>query len=479
MAHPEPRPLPAEARHLLGLSADKMRADGASASAIRAFLDTLSRTLQGETGLLPESEVQPVADLPQLASLPDRPTGDTVLLNQLAVIKLNGGLGTSMGLDRAKALLPIKGADTFLDFIARQMLHLRSHRGVTGLSFYLMNSFTTRTETLAYLRKYPALTRGEPLDFLQGRVPRLDLETHQPVAWPDQPDLEWCPAGHGDLYPSLVDSGVLPHLGDQGVRYLFVSNSDNLGATVDEKLLSYFARSDLAFLMEVAPRAASDQKGGHLAQRASDGQLLLRESSQCPAGDLAHFQDVTRHRFFNTNNLWIRLDSLKRELERQNGTLPLPIIRNVKPVDPCDPASPKVLQIETAMGAAIACFARAGAIVVPRSRFSPVKTTADLLALRSDAYEVTPDFRLALVASRNGQPPEIELDERHYGRLADFDACFPAGAPSLAHCDKLKVTGWVVFPAGVRCRGKVEFANNGPEAKTVQPGDYHNVVVDL
>jgi UDP-N-acetylglucosamine pyrophosphorylase len=240
--------------------------------------------------------------------------------------------------------------------------------------------------------------------------------------------------------------------------------------------LGYFAGSGLSFLMEVAERTASDRKGGHLARRRSNGRLVLRESSQCPKEDETSFQDITRHRLFNTNNLWIRLDHLKAALDRNGGALPLPLITNAKTVDPRDPNSPKVLQLESAMGAAIECFEQAGALLVPRSRFSPVKTTSDLLALRSDAYRVTDDFRLVLDESRCGQPPLVELDA-HYKVLADFEGFFPDGAPSLLACDSLKVSGKVCFSAGVICQGRVEFCNASAETRTVAPGTFRDARV--
>jgi UDP-N-acetylglucosamine pyrophosphorylase len=231
--------------------------------------------------------------------------------------------------------------------------------------------------------------------------------------------------------------------------------------------------------MEVAERTAADRKGGHLARRRSDGRLLLRESAQTTKEDEAAFQDIQRHRFFNTNNLWIRLDDLQRELASRGGALPLPLIRNVKTVDPRDPASPKVLQLESAMGAAIEVFERSGAIVVPRSRFAPVKTTSDLLALRSDAYEVTADHRLVLVARRHDQPPVVDLDGRCYKVLGDFDRFFPDGVPSLAGCDALKVSGPVRFDAGVVCEGRVEVKNSGSEPATLAAGTYKDQVITL
>jgi len=435
-----------------------MRAGGVTGATIDAFLAAVEKVAAGERGQIPESAIEPMAELPLLESLPAAGGGTGELLNQLAVIKLNGGLGTGMGLDRAKSLIRVKGEDTFLDFIAKQIMQLRAKSGAPKLAFYLMDSFSTQADTLAYLKKYPTLALDDDLDFLQSKVPKLDAKTFLPVAWPAAPEMEWCPPGHGDLYPSLLGCGLLDKLLARGIKFLFVSNSDNLGATVDLRMLNYFATSENSFLMEVATRTAADRKGGHLARRRADGRLLLRESAQCLAADETQFQDIARHRFFNTNNLWIRLDHLKAELEKRGGVLPLALITNTKTVDPRDAASPKVIQIESAMGAAIECFPKTGAVVVPRSRFAPVKTTSDLLALRSDAYRLTEDYLLVLEESRQGQPPVIDLDGKHYKLLADFEAAFPHGAPSLLNCESLKVTGKKIFPANLVLQGKVEFS---------------------
>ncbi|HTB85647.1 MAG TPA: UTP--glucose-1-phosphate uridylyltransferase [Candidatus Sulfotelmatobacter sp.] len=436
----------------------KMRHARVGEATIDAFLASVDKVAAGDRGMIPESTIEPVDELPTLESLPATVSDPAALLDQLAVIKLNGGLGTGMGLEKAKSLIKVKGDDTFLDFIAKQILRLREHSGAPKLAFYLMNSFSTQADTLAYLKKYPELAIDGELDFVQSKVPKLDAKTMLPVSWPADPDLEWCPPGHGDLYPSLLGCGLLDKLLGQGIKFLFVSNSDNLGATVDLRLLQDFAASGKSFLMEVATRTAADRKGGHLARRREDGRLLLRESAQCPPPDETQFQDITRHRFFNTNNLWVRLDDLKAELEKRGGVLPLALITNVKTVDPRGTESPKVIQIETAMGSAIECFASTGAILVPRSRFAPVKTTSDLLALRSDAYRLTEDYLLRLDESRQGQPPVIDLDSKHYKLLADFEAAFPHGPPSLVECESLKVTGKRIFPANLVLKGKMEFA---------------------
>jgi len=456
----------------------KMRAAGIASPTIQAFLQAVHKVIAGETGLLPERFIEPVQILPRLEEV-QRGDADVSVLKQLAVIKLNGGLGTSMGLDRAKSLIAVKENDNFLDFIARQIFYLRRAAGVAEPAFYLMDSFSTQHDTLDYLRKYPGLGENGRLDFLQNMVPKLDATTFEPISWPAEPELEWCPPGHGDLYPALLGSGLLDQFSRKGIKYLFVSNSDNLGATVDLGLLRYFAESGLSFLMEVAERTASDRKGGHLARRREDGRLVLRESAQCPKEDEQTFQDIERHRYFNTNNLWVQLDDLQTELKRCGGTLSLALIKNVKTVDPRQPNSPKVLQLESAMGAAIESFARAGAIVVTRRRFSPVKTTSDLLALRSDAYRVTEDSRLVLAESRGGKPPVLDLDSRHYKLLPDFESCFPAGVPSLLECYSIKISGRVHFAAGVTCRGKVEFSNPTTETKTVPPGNYTNVLIEF
>ena len=124
--------------------------------------------------------------------------------------------------------------------------------------------------------------------------------------------------------------------------------------------------------------------------------------------------------------------------------LPLPVISNSKTVDPRDKKSTKVLQLETAMGAAIASFDGAGAILIPRSRFAPVKTTNDMLALMSDAYEVTKDFRMVLKAERNGVPPNVKLDGA-YKFVDALNELVPNGPPSLIACNKLTIEGKVVF----------------------------------
>src|SRR6185312_4260487 len=412
-----------------GLTAamDKMRADGASDVAIETFRHYYERLASGETGTIGEDEIEPVGDLPTAEDLPEPEDADA--LQRAVMIRLNGGLGTSMGMTGPKSLVEAKDGLTFLDIIVRQVLGVRERHGVR-LPLVLMNSFRTREPSLKALERYPELDVGLPLDFVQGRVPKIRADDLAPVEWPADPELEWTPPGHGDIYTSLMTSGMLGRLLDRGFEYALMANSDNLGAVLDPRVLAWFAREELPFAMEVLRRSPADRKGGHIARRSGGG-LVLRESAQVRDEDQDAFQDVERHRYFNTNNLWVNLRTLKQVLGDRGGVLGLPMIVNRKTVDPRDSSSPAVYQLETAMGAAIDVFDGAAALEVTRQRFAPVKTTNDLLVVRSDAYELTDDAEMVLVRS---EPPVVDLDSEHYKLIRDFDAHFPAGVPSLKEC---------------------------------------------
>lgn len=437
-----------------------MRRAGAPDAAIASFKLHLKRVAAGVTGTLDRTEIEPVTEITDMESL-DPVVDAAALLRRAVVVKLNGGLGTGMGLEKAKSLVEARSGLSFLDLIARQLAALRRTSG-QPIPLLLMNSFRTAADTEAALAAYPALTDQKlPLGFLQHRVPKITADALTPVVWPADPELEWCPPGHGDLYTALATSGLLNRLLDAGIEVAFVSNSDNLGATLDPTLLAHMLESGTDFMMEVADRTPADRKGGHLCRRRN-GRLALRDLAQCPPDELDEFQDVERYRFFNTNNLWISLPALAELLDRHRGVLPLDTIVNRKRVDPRDPESPAVIQLETAMGAAVSLFDRAAAIRVPRSRFSPVKSTDDLLAIRSDAYQLTDDGRVVLAEGRTA-PPSISLDSRYYRRIDDFDRRFPTGPPSLAACRRLVVDGDVSFGAGVIIEGDVHIrASNGP-----------------
>lgn len=446
----------------------KMEAEGINASAISAFESTFKALVSGETGMIPESTITPVPELPNAANFTDKP--DASLLGSTVVLKLNGGLGTGMGLDKAKSLLQVKGEDTFLDMIAKQVTQMREEHG-QKIKFMLMNSFSTSADTKAFLQeKYPALAAEDGLEMLQNKVPKLDATTYEPAVCASDPSNEWCPPGHGDLYAALVGSGALDSLLKDGFKYMFVSNSDNLGASLDMKILAYFAKSDASFMMECCQRTPNDKKGGHLALRNSDKQLILRESAMCPDEDEGAFQDITKHQFFNTNNLWIRLDKLKEIIDKNGGFIPLPMIMNKKTVDPKDDSSQKVVQLETAMGAAIEMFAGASAIVVPRTRFAPVKKCNDLMLLRSDAY-VMKDNMPVLNPECKGVAPIMALDSKKYKLVGALEEAIVGGVPSLVKCKKLTVKGLVRMGKGTKFVGEVSIKNDSDEAKFIPCGE--------
>lgn len=443
-------------------------------AAIGAFRHNYEALCREETGLIPEAAIRPAEGLALFE--PDEAGFDPALLARTVVIKLNGGLGTSMGLQKVKSVLEVRPGVNFLDLIVRQVRSLREASGAK-VRLLLMNSFSTSADTLDYLRKHDdgGFAEAAEVELMQNQVPKIDEATLAPVEWPANPSHEWCPPGHGDLYPALIGSGWLDRLLAAGVKYAFVSNSDNLGAVLEPGLLKYFADSDAPFLMEVTRRTPADRKGGHLAVRAEDGRLLLREVAQCPDGDLGAFQDIERHRYFNTNSIWLRLDLLKERLAESGGVLPLPMIRNRKTVDPRDKNSTPVIQLEVAMGAAIECFEGSRAIEVPRSRFAPVKSSADLFALRSDAYAILDDGRVELVAARHGQPPVVKLDDSY--KLVD--AIESLGVPSLAACDEVKVEGPLRFADGVVLKGRVAFSSPAGDFRTVPAGTYVDGVFPL
>jgi UTP--glucose-1-phosphate uridylyltransferase len=326
-----------------------------------------------------------------------------------------------------------------------------------------MDSFRTREDCLAALSSYPDLAvEGLPLDFLQSQEPKLAGDDLTPVSWPADPSLEWCPPGHGDLYPSLLSSGVLDALLDAGFRYASTSNADNLGAAPDARIAGWFAASGAPYAAELCGRTAADRKGGHLAVRKADGRLILRDTAQTAPDEMDFFTDTDHHPFFHTNNLWFDLNVLRDVLAERHGVLGLPLIRNEKHVDPSDPTSPRVVQLECAMGAAIEVFEGATAIVVPRARFLPVKTTNDQLLLRSDAYTLHDDDTLELAV---GTAPLVDLDPAHFATVAAFDAHLPAGAPSLREATSLTVRGDWTFGAEVTVRGAVTLADAGAPAR--------------
>jgi len=430
----------------------KMENAGIHPVVVDTFAYYYAKILAGETGLISRRDIEPVAsgEVQDASHIKQYAEAGKQALKHAVMIKLNGGLGTSMGLTGAKSLLEVKNSATFLEIILQQAAR-------HGVKLALMNSFSTHQDTLSALdRMKPSFP---PLLFLQNKFPKVMQQNFSPATWPQDPTLEWNPPGHGDVYAAIYTSGMLKRLINQGITYAFISNSDNLGATMDTSLLGYFSQNRLPFMMEVARRTPADVKGGHIA-RHKDGHLILREAAQCPQDELDAFQDINLYGFFNTNNIWINLQALARLIDK-HGTVKLPLIRNPKTLDPRDETSPKVYQAETAMGAAISLFEGATVIQVPSSRFFPI---------RSDRFVFAKEKILTTNPAVGSKGIEIDLDPRYYGKIDGFNQRFSQHIPSLVKCDALKIRGDVRFEKNVSVKGRVAIKNNSSKQVVVREG---------
>jgi UTP--glucose-1-phosphate uridylyltransferase len=467
-------------------SADKMRQHNMSETAIAQFkrLYDIWRD-EEDTSWIRECDVEPLNDVPSFHDVYETIDHDKAkeAFAKTAFLKLNGGLGTSMGLDSAKSLLPVRRHKArqmrFIDIIIGQVLTARTRLDVP-LPLTFMNSFRTSADTMKVLARNPKFVQDDiPMEIVQHQEPKIEAETGRPVSFPANPALEWCPPGHGDLFSTIWESGLLDALQEQGFSYLFISNSDNLGARPSRTLAQHFENTGAPFMVEVATRTEADRKGGHIVRNRRSGRLMLREMSQVHPDDKDAAQDIARHPYFNTNSIWVRIDALKEKLAEYDGVLPLPVIRNEKTVDPTDPDSVKVMQLETAMGAAIGVFDGAICVQVDRMRFLPVKTTDDLFIMRSDRFHLTDSYEME---DGNYMFPNVELDERYYKNINDFNERFPYSVPSLAAANSVCITGDWTFgqnvvlysDATLKDQGRPSYVPNGEYVgpQGIEPDDW-------
>ena len=450
--------------------AKKMINEGLPPLIIDTFRFYYEKLIRGERGLISREDITPIdkdaiADMEMLGGFAKE---GRLAIKKTVIIKLNGGLGTSMGLSKAKSLIEVKNALNFLDIIAQQILSYREKYRV-NIPFVLMNSFKTDKDSKQFLNRYPNLASDIPLSFLQHKFPKVLKEDLSPGVWPMDPGCEWNPPGHGDIYSALITSGMLNKLISKGYKYVFISNSDNLGGTVDEAILGYFASHNFPFMIEVAEKTGADIKGGHLASLKTGG-LILREIAQCPEEEKEEFQNINVYRYFNTNNIWINLLFLKKQLKKTNNNLGLPVVVNPKRIDPSDDSSPEVYQIETAMGSAISVFKKATAIRVPRTRFFPIKKCQDLLALWSDCYVMTKEASIIQNPKRRFGTIKIDLDERYYTKIDQLKERFPHDIPSLIDCESLRIKGNIYFDRGIVIKGDVNIISSSSRKVVVHQG---------
>ncbi len=438
----------------------KMEKEGLPPVVIDTFAYYYKKVVAGETGLVFDKDIRPlnadeIESADNIGQYAD--AGKKVLKNAVMII-LNGGLGTTMGLTKPKSIIRVKNGKSFLEIILKQAQ-------INNVMLSLMNSFSTHQDTLSALSRINPSSL--PIIFIQDKFPKILCDGLGPATWPQNPDLEWNPPGHGDVYTALYTSGTLQYLLDRKIIYAFIANSDNLGATMNASLLGYFSENRFHFMMEVAERTPTDLKGGHIARHKS-GNLILREAVQCPEDELDAFRDISRYRYFNTNNIWVNLPVLKEVIE-EYGIIRLPMILNPKTLDPRDESSPKVYHVETAMGAALSLFENTPAVKVPRARFFPVKNCNDLLAVRSDRFVFSEKQTLVLNPNMKSDSIRINLDPGYYGTRDLFNERFLIdGIPSLIDCESLTIKGDVFFEKNVIIKGRVTITNTSKSQATIK-----------
>ncbi|XP_049943662.1 UTP--glucose-1-phosphate uridylyltransferase-like [Schistocerca serialis cubense] len=411
----------------------------------------------------PSIDWEKIQKLPQDAvrdySTLSQPSADVIheMLGKLVVVKLNGGLGTSMGCRGPKSVIAVRNDLTFLDLTVQQIEHLNK-RYKANVPLVLMDSFNTDEDTQKVIRKYRGL-QVEIHTFNQSCYPRVNRESLLPIAKTCHVDADidaWYPPGHGDFYESFQSSGLLRKFIDQGREYCFISNIDNLGATVDLNILNLLLHptdKTPEFVMEVTDKTKADVKGGTLIHY--EDKLRLLEIAQVPKEHVEDFKSVKTFKYFNTNNLWVKLDAIERVLDEQ--TLKMEIIVNNKSLD----GGLNVVQLETAVGAAMKCFDGGLGINVPRSRFLPVKKTSDLLLVMSNLYSLSSGSLVMSLQRMFPTTPLIKLGDKHFGKVKEFLSRF-ATIPDLIELDHLTVSGDVTFGRGVSLKGTVIIiANHG------------------
>ncbi|KAJ4908236.1 UTP--glucose-1-phosphate uridylyltransferase 1 [Raphanus sativus] len=419
------------------------------------FINLVSRYLSGEAQHIEWSKIQTPTDeivvpYDKMANVSEDASETKYLLDKLVVLKLNGGLGTTMGCTGPKSVIEVRDGLTFLDLIVIQIENLNNKYGCK-VPLVLMNSFNTHDDTQKIVEKYTN-SNVDIHTFNQSKYPRVVADEFVP--WPSKGKTDkdgWYPPGHGDVFPSLMNSGKLDAFISQGKEYVFVANSDNLGAVVDLKILKHLIQNKNEYCMEVTPKTLADVKGGTLI--SYEGKVQLLEIAQVPDEHVNEFKSIEKFKIFNTNNLWVNLKAIKKLVEAD--ALKMEIIPNPKEVD-----GVKVLQLETAAGAAIRFFENAIGVNVPRSRFLPVKATSDLLLVQSDLYTLVDGFVTRNKARTNPTNPAIELGPE-FKKVASFLSRFKS-IPSIVELDSLKVSGDVWFGSGVVLKGKVSVkANSG------------------
>ncbi len=412
---------------------------------IQLYRDLYSRFLKQKEQPLLWNEIQPpeeqrILDYPNL----NEPSSLQAqgLLKKLAVCRLNGGLGTSMGCVGPKSAIEVRDGASFMDLAVTQIKVL-NEKYQARVPLVLMNSQNTEQDTKKIIQKYAGDLQIHT--FKQNWLPRLRRDSFMPMAKARFGEDSFYPPGHGDFYDSFPASGILDQLLQEGKEWIFIANSDNLGASIDLKILAYLEQSKCPFLMEVTPKTRADVKGGTLVQTPQNP-LNLLEIAQVPKEHREEFKSVLKFKIFNTNNIWINLKALKTRLEQ--GKVTREVLTNSKTIQGFP-----VVQLETALGSAINWWADSKAIQVPRNRFLPVKKTDDLLLVQSNLFEIMDGVLVRHPGRQFSNLPLIRLGDcfRDYAAYQErFEQI-----PDLLDLDLLTVVGDVWFGREMELKGNV------------------------
>ena len=423
---------------------------GLSDEAQSEFLHLFTRFKQSEANSVEWDSIQS-PDPSRLISYetlnaPDD-TQTTDALSRLAVCKLNGGLGTSMGCAGPKSSIAVKDGQSFMDLILLQLEHIGKTRKV-NIPLLLMNSFHTHQVTLKLLEGRKTSFSIEC--FEQNRFLRIDKDTDQPL----DPNLvgedAWYPPGHGDIYSCLKEQGLMDRLLSEGKELLFVSNADNLGAVADPMIAHTMLANDIPYVMEMTPKTPADIKGGTLYED-SVGKLHLLELAQVPQKHVDEFCSTRKFTVFNTNNIWINLRHLKNRLKQ--GSMDLNLIVNEKQV-----VGRPIIQLETAIGTGLESFDGAKGLVVGRDRFFPVKNTSDLMLIQSGLF-VFEDGRMKRCPTLNQKALPLIAWKAPFTDLEEFQKRVPI-IPDMSELESLEMEGDVTFEGEVSLKGRVILAGN-------------------
>mmetsp|Transcript_5211 Transcript_5211/g.9386 ORF Transcript_5211/g.9386 Transcript_5211/m.9386 type:complete len:574 (-) Transcript_5211:420-2141(-) len=437
---------------------DQAEATAAASAAARAPSSRFSSrpsAAESNPPVAPSKEEQaiPCKSHKSLPPCPDDSNLTHELLNKLAILRLNGGLGTSMGCKGPKSGIEVRNSQSFLDMAVHQVEYLNTKHGV-DVPLVLMNSIHTDEETKRILSRYEnrhVFIRH----FRQSCFPRVNRSSLEPLAtegYTPETEQFWYPPGHGDVFGSLARSGMLQQLISMGKEYIFISNIDNLGATVDLNILYHLMENDYEFCMEVTKRESQDLFGGTLVQY--EGKPLLLEA----AGVNKQLGDILRRdkRFdkFNTNNLWVNLRNLQ-SLFAVKKSLDIPVMLREKTTVDARGVETGTIAFKSAAGAAISLFKNVVVISVSRARFLPVKTTDDLFAVQSDLFTIQHGaLRLSNKRTISPPVPTVKLGP-NFRSIEEYSKRLPFGVPDLVELEHLTVSGDVHFRNHVQLKGTV------------------------